>query len=151
MEIRPGDLDHPAVIGLLEAHLRDMQAITPAESVHALDLSGLRAGDVRFWSAWIGEEAVGCGALRDLGQGHGELKSMRTSNAHRNQGVGSAMLAHLLATARAGGYRQLWLETGASAPFFPAHRLYERAGFTACGPFGDYTDDPHSVFMTLRL
>ncbi len=151
MEFHPDDLDHPAVIGLLEAHLRDMHAITPAESVHALDLSGLRAADVRFWSAWIDGQLVACGALRDLGRGQGELKSMRTASAHRNQGVGTAMLAHLLAHARAEGYEQLWLETGATAPFFPAHRLYARAGFETCGPFADYTDDPHSVFMTLRL
>ena len=151
MDIRPGTLEHPAVIALLEAHLRDMQAITPAESVHALDLSGLRIPEVSFWSIWSDDEAVGCGALRDLGQGNGELKSMRTAPSHRGRGVGAAMLAHLVAHARSQGFEQLWLETGATAPFFPAHRLYARAGFTACGPFADYGDDPHSVFMTLRL
>lgn len=151
LDILPGHLDDPGVIALLEAHLRDMQAITPAESVHALDLSGLRAGDIHFWSAWIGGSAVGCGALRDMGAGHGELKSMRTDAGRRGQGIGASLLDHLLDQARARGIRQLWLETGATAHFAAAHRLYARAGFERCGPFADYTDDPHSVFMTLRL
>ena len=151
VNILPGHLDHPGVIGLLEAHLRDMHAITPAESVHALDLSGLRAADIHFWSAWIEGTAVGCGALRDLGGGHGELKSMRTDASRRGQGIGAALLAHLLDQARARGIGQVWLETGATAHFAPAHRLYARAGFERCGPFADYTNDPHSVFMTLRL
>lgn len=151
MNILPGHLDHPGVIALLEAHLRDMQAITPAESVHALDLSGLRAADIHFWSAWIGDTAVGCGALRDLGGGQGELKSMRTDAARRGQGIGAALLTHLLGQARERGIEQLWLETGATAHFAPAQRLYARAGFERCGPFADYTDDPHSLFMTLRL
>jgi len=151
VNIVAGQLDHPGVIALLQAHLRDMHAITPAESVHALDLSALRAGDIQFFSAWIDGVAVGCGALRDLGGGQGELKSMRTDAHRRGQGIGAALLAHLLAQARARGIGQLWLETGATDHFAPAHRLYARAGFERCGPFADYTDDPHSVFMTLRL
>jgi len=151
MDILPGQLDHPAVIRLLQAHLRDLGAITPAESMHALDLSALQADDIRFWAAWIDGEVVGCGALRDLGEGHGELKSMRTDEARRGQGIGRALLDHLLAHARASGFHQLWLETGATRHFAPAHRLYARAGFERCGPFADYTDDPHSLYMQLRL
>jgi len=151
MQILPGQLDHPAVIHLLEAHLRDLGAITPAESMHALDLSALQADDICFWAAWIDGEVVGCGALRDLGDGHGELKSMRTADTHRGQGIGRALLEHLLAQARGRGFRQLWLETGATGHFAAAHRLYARAGFAPCGPFADYAEDPHSVYMQLRL
>ncbi|WP_343218365.1 GNAT family N-acetyltransferase [Luteimonas fraxinea] len=151
LDIRAGGLDDPRVIGLLQAHLDAMALHSPPESIHALDLSGLRAPGVSFWGAWRGDALAGCGALKDLGNGHGELKSMRTDAAHLRQGVASAMLAHLMATARAQGWQRLSLETGTAAAFAPAHVLYARQGFAPCGPFGDYIDDPFSTFMTRTL
>ena len=61
------------------------------------------------------------------------------------------MLNTIVLEARRRGYRRLNLETGSSAPFEPARTLYVRFGFTGCGPFGDYVEDPNSVFMTLDL
>ncbi len=151
LEIRAGGLDDPAVIALLQAHLDDMALHSPAGSIHALDLSGLRAPGVLFFSAWRDGALAGCSALRDGGDGHGELKSMRTHPAHLRQGVAAALLAHLMATARARGLRRLSLETGTAAAFAPAHALYARHGFVPCGPFGDYVDDPFSTFMTRAL
>lgn len=151
LEIRAGGLDDPRVIALLHAHLTAMALHSPPESIHALDLSGLRAPGVEFWSAWRGGALAGCGALKDLGDGHGEVKSMRTDVAHLRQGVAAAMLVHLMATARARGWRRLSLETGSAAAFAPAHALYARHGFAPCGPFGDYSADPFSIFMTRAL
>jgi putative acetyltransferase len=151
MQIRPDDLTSPQVLALLEAHLRDMRRETPPESMHALDLSGLRGPGVSFWTAWSGPELLGCGALKELDPGHGELKSMRTAEAHRHEGVARAMLAHILAVARARGYRRLSLETGAQPGFEPARRLYAAAGFRPCPPFASYRPDPLSVFFTLTL
>ena len=94
---------------------------------------------------------MGCGALKELDTEHGEIKSMRTSSQHRRRGVAKAVLLHIIEEAQRRGYRRLSLETGAQEPFQPAHRLYESAGFTRCGPFGDYTDDPNSIFMTKEL
>jgi putative acetyltransferase len=94
---------------------------------------------------------LGCGALKELTPVHGEIKSMRTADTHRGKGVGRAMLAHLLAVARERGYERVSLETGATPAFLPALRLYESAGFQRCGPFADYTEDPHSVYMTRLL
>ena len=61
------------------------------------------------------------------------------------------MLVHLMATARARSWRRLSLETGSAAAFAPAHALYARHGFAPCGPFGDYSADPFSIFMTRAL
>jgi putative acetyltransferase len=148
MEIRTGGLDHPAVVALLQEHLQGMAQLSPPESIHALDLDGLKGTDITFWSAWQDNELVGCGALKQLDAAHGEIKSMRTASRHRRKGVAAAMLAHILAEADRRTYRQLSLETGSMQGFEPARRLYVRFGFQSCGPFADYMDDPNSVFMT---
>ena len=115
------------------------------------DLDGLRVPSIAFWTAWDGDLLLGCGALKELDPRHGELKSMRTPDALRRRGAGRAILVHLLAVARERGYARVSLETGSQPGFEPARRLYRSAGFTECGPFGDYAPDPNSVFMTLRL
>ncbi len=151
MEIRVDDLSQPAIHALLEEHVQNMIAITPAGSVYALDLNRLRVPEITFWTAWDDGQLVGCGALKELDPQHGEIKSMRTPDALRRRGAGRAMLEHIVAVARARGYARLSLETGAFAAFLPARALYSQFGFSPCGPFGDYTDDPNSVFLTLRL
>ncbi len=151
--IREDDLTGPEIIGLLEEHLAEMASHTPAESVHALDVERLRAPGVTFWSVWSGDDLAGCGALKelDLAAGHAEIKSMRTATPFRGQGLGTAILHHLVDAARARGYRRISLETGSNPPFVPARHLYARHGFTECEPFADYAPDPWSVFMTLEL
>ncbi|WP_280268347.1 GNAT family N-acetyltransferase [Nocardia wallacei] len=151
MRIVPDDLTAAAVVALLSEHLGEMRANSPRDSVHALDLDGLRKPEVTFWSVWDGDRLAGCGALKELDPTHGEIKSMRTATDHRGRGVGSLLLRHILATARERGYRRLSLETGAQQFFSPAHRLYERHGFRRCPPFADYLEDPHSIFMALDL
>jgi putative acetyltransferase len=151
MNIKIDDLQHPAIHALLNEHLQNMYELSPPESVHALDLTKLRAPDITFWSAWENDLLLGCGALKELDQKHGEIKSMRTPLAHRRRGAGRAILAHIIEVAKERGYERLSLETGTSEAFKPAQKLYENFGFTCCGPFGDYKEDPHSVFMTLQL
>ena len=151
MRIELDDLSRPAIHALLDEHLQDMHALSPPESVHALDLEKLRRRDVTFWTAWDGDTLLGCAALKELASTHGEIKSMRTPVALRGRGVGRRLLEHVVAVARARGYERLSLETGSLAAFEPAHRLYASFGFTPCGPFGEYADDPHSLYMTLRL
>jgi len=151
MRIVRDDLSHPDVIGLIELHLRSAFENSPPGSVFALDLSGLRDPAVTLWSAWDGEDLLGLGALKELDADHGELKSMRTSPAHLRRGVARAMLEHLVAEGRARGYSRLSLETGSNEPFAPARALYERAGFTPCEPFADYTDQAFSRYYRLTL
>ena len=151
MKIEIDDLSRPAIHALLAEHLRNMHALGPPESVHALDLGQLRRPAITFWSAWEGELLLGCAALLELDRRHGEVKSMRTPEARRRSGAGRALLMHIVEVARTRGYERLSLETGSVAAFEPAHRLYESAGFTRTGPFGDYVEDLNSVFMTLAL
>ncbi|MFE4462438.1 GNAT family N-acetyltransferase [Nocardia tengchongensis] len=151
MRIEADDLTGPEVIGLLEAHVTEMLANSPEDSMHALDVAALRKPEITFWSAWDGGELAGCGAIKELDPAHGEIKSMRTTAAYRGRGVASQLLRHILAEAGARGYRRLSLETGSSEFYVPAVRLYERYGFEHCGPFADYAEDPHSVFMTRAL
>jgi putative acetyltransferase len=151
MKIEIDDLSRPAIHALLEEHLQSMHSLGPPESVHALDLDGLRKPDVTFWSVWDDTVLLGVGALKELDARHGEIKSMRTANAHRRKGVGRAVLTHIIGVARARRYERLSLETGSMDAFKPAQKLYQSFGFVYCGPFGEYVEDAYSVFMTLRL
>lgn len=147
-EIRPGDLDAPEVRALLAEHLREMHSISPPESVHALPADGLRAPEITFWTIWSGATLAGCGAVKELSAREGEIKSMRTARSYRRMGIGRAMLEHILREAERRSYHRLSLETGSQPEFEPARRLYEHYGFTYCPPFGEYRDDPNSVFLT---
>ena len=151
MHIELDDLSRPEVHALLQEHLSNMYELSPPENVHALDLTALRQPDVTFWTVWDGGVLLGCGALKELTPTHGEVKSMRTPQALRRRGAARAVLTHIVAEARSRGYRRLSLETGSMEAFKPAHALYERSGFRFCGPFADYTEDPNSTFMTLKL
>jgi len=160
-QIRLDDLQGPEIAALLAAHLADMQATSPPESKHALDLAGLRQPDIRFWTLWHqpepAEPAVlaGCIALKQFagrdGEKHGEIKSTRVADAFRGKGCARILLRHLLDCAQQSGLQRVSLETGSMAFFQPARALYQRFGFSECAPFADYAEDPNSVFMTLEL
>ena len=151
MKITQGGLDDPDVLALLGEHLQGMADHSPPESIHALDVAGLKAPDITFWTMRDGDEVAGCIALKQLDNRHGEIKSMRTSSSHLRRGVGAALLAHLVAEARRRNYERLSLETGSGPGFEAAHALYRRFGFEECGPFADYREDPFSRFMTMAL
>jgi putative acetyltransferase len=139
------------VVALLEEHLADMYATSPAESVHALDAGALAGPGMTFWTLRDDGAVLGCAALKELDARHGEIKSMRTAAAARRRGVARLLLDHLLATAVERGYDRLSLETGTQDFFAPARALYVSRGFEECGPFGSYVVDPHSAFFTRRL
>src|SRR5262245_8680734 len=151
MRIEIDDLSRPEVRELLNEHLTSMDELLPPQSVHTLDLTALREPNITFWTAWDDTVLLGCAALKELDPSHGEIKSMRTPQALRRRGAGRALLTHIIDVAKSRGYKRLSLETGSMDSFIPAHKLYESFGFTYCGPFGDYQDDPNSVFMFLNL
>ena len=151
MRIELDDISRPQVLALLEEHLRNMYEITPPEHVFAFDATKLKAPGVSFWTAWKDEQLLGCAALKELSPTEGENKSMRTPRALRRTGAGRALLNHLIDVARDRGYRALYLETGRQPEFLPAQTLYGSVGFTRCGPFGSYTENGNSVFMSLSL
>lgn len=151
MKIKTGGLDNPQVIELLQTHHDDMLKHSPVESVHALDLSGLKLPSITFWSAWIEDKIAGCGAIKELDFTHGEIKSMRTSSDFTRQGVAAALLKHMVAEAKSRNYHKLSLETGTSPAFLPAQNLYQHFDFKPCAPFADYQLDPYSMFMSRSL
>ncbi len=151
VRVVPADLDDPRVAVLLAEHLAEMEPTAPPESRHALTLDQFRAPGVRLWVAELDDALVGSVALKEVGPGHVELKTMRASAAVRGRGLGRLLLAHALTEARASGAARVSLETGTVPAFDAARALYTGAGFTPCEPFGAYRPDRHSVFLTLEL
>ncbi|MDE3174494.1 MAG: GNAT family N-acetyltransferase, partial [Pseudomonadota bacterium] len=151
MRIIRGDLGDPRIVALLATHLTQCRAETAPDSAHALDLAGLARPEIDFFAAWDGEALLGIGAVKRLGDGRGELKSMHTVAERRGAGAGAEMLAHLVAHARALGLKRLSLETGSWDFFHPARRLYRRHGFRDCTAFTGYRPDRNSLFLTLNL
>jgi putative acetyltransferase len=145
------DLTGQEIAEFLEDHVRQLRAISPPESKHALDLDGLRRPEITFWTALDGDTIVGCGALKRLDATHAEVKSMRTAPARTRGGVASSLLGHIIDEATRMGFRRLSLETGSAEFFRPARRLYEKFGFAYCEPFAGYRPDPNSAFMTRAL
>lgn len=148
------DLDDPFapdVLVLLDEHLADMHATSPPESVHALEPEALAGPGMWFFTARDNDQLLGCAALKDLGMGEGEIKSMRTTGAARGRGVASAMLSRVIHEAEDRNFTALRLETGIEDYFAPARALYAKFGFAPCEPFSLYTDDPNSVYLALLL
>jgi putative acetyltransferase len=146
-----GELDHDDVCALLAQHFAEMRAGSPPEACHVLPINGLKAPAIRFFTLREAGRLLGCGALKQLDEGHGEVKSMRTANAALGRGVGKSLLDHIIATARSNGMQRLSLETGSTEQFAAANRLYEREGFERTGPFGGYADTPFTRFFTKQI
>lgn len=149
--VRQDDLTSTEVQSLIAEHLSGMHSNSPPGHVNALAIQNLRAPGVTFWSAWLGGLLCGCGALKELDQLTGEVKSMRTRSTFLRRGVGQAILDEIVRTSHQRGYSRLLLETGTGAAFEPAHALYRRNGFEWSGPFGEYTATDFNVFMAKVL
>ena len=133
MNIVAGDLDDERVIALLDEHLQGMADHSPPESIHALNLNGLKAPNVTFWTIWDGDDLCGCGALQELDREHGEIKSMRTAATHLRKGVAAKMLEHILEEARCRGYSRLSLETGSARASMRLMRFMRSTGSPTAG------------------
>jgi putative acetyltransferase len=149
--IRRDDLRGGEVRALLALHLSDMRAGSPPGHSFALDLSGLQAPGVRVWTAWNGDALAAVGALKALGDGTGEVKSMRTHPDHLRKGAAAALLEQIIGEARSLGLRRLSLETGSGEAFAAALGLYRRRGFRDGEAFGDYVRSEFNRFLHLEL
>lgn len=147
-QIFEGELDREDVRSLLTQHFEEMRAGSPPEACHVLPIDRLKHAGIGFFTLREDGQLLGCGALKRLEAGHGEIKSMRTANAALGRGVGQAMLDHLLSTARTAAMTRISLETGSTEQFAAANRLYEKNGFQRTGAFGDYADTPWTHFYT---
>jgi putative acetyltransferase len=150
-QIFEGELDHEDVRALLAQHFAEMRAGSPPSACHVLSVDRLKVPEIRFFTLREDGVLLGCGALKRLEPGHGEIKSMRTANAALGRGVGKFMLDHIIASARSEGMTRLSLETGSTGQFAAALRLYEREGFERCRPFGGYADTPFTRFFAKAI
>ncbi len=149
--IRQDDLSSSKTLELVRLHLEGMHAHSPPDCVFALDTSGLTAPDVTVWSVWYSDKIAGIGALKDLGDRAGELKSMRTHPDFLRRGAASALLEHIIDAARVKGMTRLSLETGSGPYFEPALALYRRRGFVDGEEFADYKRSAFNQFLHLTL
>ena len=149
LTIRRCGPNEPAIRAVIDVHFALMRAQSPEESCHVLPADGLI--DAFMVAAEENGVVLGIGALAEIGEGQGEIKSMHTAREARGRGVARAILDAILAAARERQMTRISLETGSAAEFAAAQALYASAGFTPCPPFGTYTEDPLSLFMTRKI
>lgn len=150
-DIRQDDLSTNATRDLLRLHLEGMHAHSPPGSSFALDYLGLMAANVTVWTVWDNDKVAGIGALKDLGDRTGELKSMRTHPDFLRRGVAAVLLDYIIDVAQTRGMVRLSLETGSGPYFEPALSLYRRRGFVDGEAFADYKRSVFNQFLHLTL
>ena len=146
-----GNFDNPEVNELLVKHFIELRSVSPKGSAHVLDIAGLKDPSIKFWSLWENLDLVGIGALKFLDKQHGEFKSIRVNDKHRNKGNGLKVIKHLINEAKKIHVKKLSLETGAGKFFNPARKLFIKCGFKVCDPFSHYEKDINSVYMTMLI
>ena len=146
-----GNFDNPEVHKLLIKHFIELRSVSPKDSTHVLDISGLKVASIKFWSMWDDNELIGIGAIKFLDPNHGEFKSIRVNDKFRNKKNGMKIINQLIKKAKLLNIKKLSLETGAGEFFLPARRLFLSCGFKECEPFSHYKDDINSVYMTLQI
>lgn len=142
------DLRGCEIAEFLKEHIREMKSVSPPESKHALDLEGLRKPEITFWTVWDEGRLIGCGAIKELGADHAEIKSMRTAASYRGKGVASMLLQHILKEAKLRGYRRISLKTG-SMPFLIRHAIYMRNTAFGTARLFPHTRKTQTVFSWL--
>ena len=146
-----GNFNNLQVDELLKKHFIELRSVSPADSCHVLDIKGLKNSTIKFWSLWENEQLIGCGALKFLEEGHGELKSIRVAESFRKKGYGIKVIQHLILEAQKLNIKKISLETGAGNFFLPARKLFEKCGFKNCEPFDNYKENPDSCYMSLQI
>ena len=145
------NFDHPEVNDLLNKHFIELRSVSPEGSVHVLDIPGLKISSIKFWSLWENEQLIGCGALKFLGENHGEFKSIRISDKFRKNGLGIKIITHLINEAKKLNVKRISVETGSGDFFVPARKLFKKCGFEPCKSFAHYKEDPNSCYFSLDI
>ncbi len=143
-----GNFDNPEVNQLLKKHFTELKSVSPEGSTHVLDIPGLKIPSIKFWSLWVQDQLLGCGALKFLEKNHGEFKSIRVHDNFRGKNNGIKVVNHLIYEAKKLGIKRLSIETGAGNYFAPARKLFKNCGFKLCPPFAHYQNDINSLYLT---
>lgn len=151
VDIRIVNPQDPEIAAIIAFHLSGMAENSPKDSVYALNASGLSEPAVTLFGAFQNDKCLSIGALKKLSQTEGEIKSMRTVKSALGQGLGKAILKHIIQVARNNELKTLFLETGTGQSFEAAHHIYETHGFNPCPAFGDYAQSDFNRFFALKL
>lgn len=135
------------LIGELDKHL--MGHPYPPQSRHAYSVEKLLREQVVFFVTRCDGQLAGCGGIKMFGTAYGEVKRMFVRPEFRGKGLGKVMLRHLADYERDQGAAVLRLETGIYE--VEAIGLYERFGFARRAPFGEYVEDPLSIYFEKRI
>ena len=145
------NFEDPRVNELLIKHFIELRSVSPGGSTHVLDITGLKDPSIKFWSLWVNNELIGCGALKFLDINHGEFKSIRIADQFRGKGLGINIINHLISEAKKLNIKKLSIATGSGNFFSPARKLFMKCGFTPCEPFAHYKKDINSCYYSLDL
>ena len=151
LKLIEGNFDNNEVHQLLIKHFIELRLESPEGSAHVLDINGLKAPSIKFWSLWENDKLMGSGALKFLDKKHGEFKSIRVNDKFRSKGYGLKVINHLIDEAKKLNIKKLSLETGAGKFFSPARKLFIKSGFKVCDPFSHYEEDINSVYMSMLI
>jgi putative acetyltransferase len=151
IEVDHADPNDPEVSQIIAAHVAYGDAHYPTESNHHVYLEEYDESGVQLFGAWLDGSCVGMAGLKSVTNSHGELKSMHVLEKARGHGVGALLIDTVIKEASERGLERLSLETGSREASAAARLVYEKFGFEYCAPFGDYREDPESVFMTLGI
>jgi putative acetyltransferase len=151
LAICPVDTTVPDVRHLIGAHLEFGHISYPNESCHHLTLEQYQTDDLLLFAAREGEVSLGILGLMTLDAASAEVKSMHVRDCARGRGIGMALVTFIIKHAEQTNIQTLYLGTGSRDASAPARRLYERAGFSRCAPFGSHVSSPESVFMSLEI
>ncbi|GGE40297.1 N-acetyltransferase [Marinicauda pacifica] len=151
MRIAIDEPTRPEAAAVIEAHGRYTSDVSPANTCHYLDASGLTHPDITFWTAQEDGAVLGCIALKMLSPDRAEIKSMHVLAAHRGKGIARKLIEALIEEARGRGVSWLGLETGRSEGFAASRALYAKLGFDPCEPFGAYCGKSFSYCMSRAL
>ena len=151
LKIKEDDLTHPDVVELIRIHLQGMLDNSPPGTCFALDVDKLKEPGVTFWTAWDKDTVLGCVAMKELGPKWGEIKSMRAHPNAVGQGIGRALLDHIILMAKQRGYTKVSLETGTEPGFYPSIELYARNGFELGPVYADYIESPFNIYMHKQI
>ncbi len=139
-----------ADMGEMIAELNDLLlTLSPPETCYHMTAEEMSGEATTVFVARIDGKAAACGALHRHADGIAEVKRMYTRPAYQGLGLGSSILDRIISLATRVGISMLVLETGDKHP--AAWRIYERAGFSRCGPVLDYPDSPYSIFYSRPL
>lgn len=149
VEIKLERPDTPDAIALIQELEGELEGFYPSESRHGLSVQKLIQLNVAFFITRKDGLPAGCGGVQFFGKEYGEVKRMYVRPAFRGFGLAKLMLEELSKHTKENGIYKLRLETGIHQK--DAIALYRKWGFKEIAHFGEYNEDPLSLFFEKEI